>query len=154
MQSNKSIKNNQTSTNGGNAFLNLGYPEQHVIINGSTDSLVGQISYYLDGGSNMTGIRNTGNPLPNPDAIREFAVQTSNFSAQYGRSSAGVVTVLTKSGTNQFHGSLFEFFRDRNFNATEHNISPALGKTPYNQHRFGGTVGGPIKHERTIFFDS
>lgn len=154
VQSNNGLNNNQSSTNGGNAFLNLGYPEQHVIINGSTDSLVAQVAYYLDGGSNMTGIRNTGNPLPNPDAIREFRVDTNNFSAQYGRSSAGVVTVLTKSGTNQFHGSLFEFFRDRNFNATEHNVTPALGKTPYNQHRFGGTIGGPIKRDKTFFFGS
>jgi hypothetical protein len=99
----------------------------------------------------MTGIRNTGNPLPNPDAIREFAVQTNNFSAQFGRSSGGVVTVLTKSGTNQFHGSVFEFFRDRNFNATEHLFAQ---KTPYNQHRFGFTVGGPVKHDKLFFFGS
>lgn len=132
----------------------LGFPEQHVKINGSTDSAVGQVSYYLDGGSNMTGLRNTGNSLPNPDAIKEFSVQTNNFSAQFGRSSGGVVTVITKSGTNAFHGSLFEFFRDRNFNAQQHNIGPDQGKTPYNQHRFGGTVGGPIIHDKTFFFGS
>ena len=117
--------NNNAGTGGNGGVINpLGYPEQHVKINGSSDSGVGQVSYYLDGGSNMTGVRNTGNPLPNPDAIREFAVQTNNFSAQYGRNSAGVVTVLTKSGTNDFHGSLFEFFRDKNFNATVHGQSP------------------------------
>jgi hypothetical protein len=129
----------------------LGYPEQHVTINGSTDSGVGQVAYYLDGGSNMTGIRNTGNPLPNPDAIKEFAVQTNNFSAQFGRSSGGVVTVLTKSGGNDFHGSLFEFNRERNFNATTHNTNT---KVPYNQHRFGGTVGGPIYRDKAFFFGS
>lgn len=132
----------------------LGYPEQHVKINGSTDSAIGQVAYYLDGGSNMTGIRNTGNPLPNPDAIREFAVQTSNFSAQFGRSSGGVVTVLTKSGTNQFHGSAFEFYRERNLNAQTHNVPPSAGKVPYNQHRFGFTIGGPIHKDRTFFFGS
>jgi len=147
------VQNNNNAGSGGNGgVINpLGYPEQHVKINGSTDSSVGQVSYYLDGGSNMTGIRNTGNPLPNPDAIREFAVQTNNFSAQFGRSSGGVVTVLTKSGTNQFHGSAFEFYRDRNFNATEHNQA---GKTPYNQHRFGFTLGGPIKRDKLFFFGS
>ncbi|WP_213806134.1 TonB-dependent receptor [Granulicella sp. dw_53] len=147
------IQNNNNAGTGGNGgVINpLGYPEQHVKINGSTDSSVGQISYYLDGGSNMTGIRNTGNPLPNPDAIREFAVQTNNFSAQFGRSSGGVVTVLTKSGTNQFHGSVFEFYRTRNFNATQHLFAQ---KTPYNQHRFGFTVGGPIKHDKLFFFGS
>lgn len=144
--------NNDAGTRGNGGVINpLGYPEQHVKINGSTDSSVGQVSYYLDGGSNMTGIRNTGNPLPNPDAIREFAVQTNNFSAQFGRSSGGVITVLTKSGTNQFHGSAFEFYRDRNFNATEH---LQRFKTPYNQHRFGFTLGGPVKHDKLFFFGS
>ena len=98
----------------------------------------------------MTGVRNTGNPLPNPDAIREFRVDTNNFSAQYGRNSAGVVTVLTKSGTNQFHGSAFEFFRDRNFNATTQRYQ--LQKTPYNQHRFGCTIGGPVVKDKLFFF--
>jgi len=150
------VQNNNAAGTGGNGgVINpLGYPEQHVKINGSSDSGVGQVAYYLDGGSNMTGVRNTGNPLPNPDAIREFNVQTNNFSAQYGRNSAGVVSVLTKSGTNQFHGSVFEFFRDRNFNATEHNVPPSSGKTPYNQHRFGFTVGGPAIHDKLFFFGS
>ena len=147
------VQNNNNAGSGGNGgVINpLGYPEQHVKINGSSDSGVGQVSYYLDGGSNMTGVRNTGNPLPNPDAIREFRVDTNNFSAQYGRNSAGVVTVLTKSGTNQFHGSVFEFFRDRNFNATTH-LQPQ--KTPYNQHRFGFTVGGPVLKDKLFFFGS
>ena len=147
------VQNNNAAGTGGNGgVINpLGYPEQHVKINGSTDSSVGQVAYYLDGGSNMTGIRNTGNPLPNPDAIREFVVQTNNFSAQFGRSSGGVISVVTKSGANQFHGSAFEFYRDRNMNATEHLF--AL-KTPYNQHRFGFTLGGPIKRDKLFFFGS
>jgi len=130
---------------------NLGYPEQHTIINGSTDSTVGQISYYLDGGANMTGLRNTGNILPNPDAIREFAVQSNNFSAQYGRTSSGIVTVLTKSGGNHIHGSLFEFNRNTDFNATTHNSTINL---PYHRNQFGATLGSPIKHDRTFFFGS
>ena len=144
--------NNNAGTGANGGVINpLGYPEQHVKINGSSDSGVGQVAYYLDGGSNMTGVRNTGNPLPNPDAIREFRVDTNNFSAQYGRNSAGVVTVLTKSGTNQFHGSAFEFYRERNFNAT---IRNGTQKTPYNQHRFGFTLGGPVKHDKLFFFGS
>ncbi len=129
----------------------LGYPEQHTIINGSSDSTVGQVSYYLDGGSNMSGLRNTGNILPNPDAIREFVVQTNNFSAQYGRTSAGIVTVLTKSGTNSVHGSIFEFNRNTSFNATTHASTTNL---PYHRNQFGATVGGPIRHDRTFFFGS
>jgi hypothetical protein len=147
------VQNNNAAGSGGNGgVINpLGYPEQHVKINGSSDSGVGQVAYYLDGGSNMTGVRNTGNPLPNPDAIREFRVDTNNFSAQFGRNSAGVVSVITKSGTNQFHGSAFEFFRDRNFNATTHLQAQ---KTPYNQHRFGGTIGGPVLRDKVFFFGS
>jgi hypothetical protein len=147
------VQNNNAAGTGGNGgVINpVGFPEQHIKINGSSDSSVGQVTYYLDGGSNMTGLRNTGNPLPNPDAIREFNVQTNNYSAQFGRNSSGVVSVLTKSGTNQFHGSVFEFFRDRNFNATTRG-QPS--KTPYNQHRFGFTVGGPAIHNKLFFFGS
>jgi outer membrane receptor protein involved in Fe transport len=147
------VQNNNSAGTGANGgVINpLGSPEQHVKINGSSDSGVGQVAYYLDGGSNMNGIRNTGNPLPNPDAIREFRVDTNNFSAQYGRNSAGVVSVITKSGTNQFHGSAFEFYRERNFNATLRN---GTQKTPYNQHRFGFTVGGPVKRDKLFLFGS
>ncbi|MCU1321113.1 MAG: TonB-dependent receptor plug [Acidobacteriaceae bacterium] len=130
---------------------NLGYPEQHTIINGSSDGTVGQVSYYLDGGVNMSGLRNTGNILPNPDAIREFVVQTNNFSAQFGRTSAGIVTVLTKSGTNSVHGSVFEFNRNTSFNATTHG---STSKLPYHRNQFGATVGGPIFHDKAFFFGS
>ena len=93
-----------------NTFENtVGFPAQHVIINGSPDDLVGEVSYYLDGGLNMTGLRNTRNALPNPDTIQEFVVQTNNFSAEYGRTGAGILTVVTKSGTNQVHGSVLSF---------------------------------------------
>ncbi|WP_263410326.1 TonB-dependent receptor [Terriglobus tenax] len=132
---------------------NTGFPEQHTLINGSTDGTVGQISYYLDGGTNMTGLRNTGNILPNPDAIREFTVQTSNFSAQYGRSSAGFVSVITKSGTNQVHGSIFEFVRNTSLIATTHNGIPK-SQTPYHRNQFGATLGGPILHDKLFFFGS
>ncbi|HEY0306859.1 MAG TPA: TonB-dependent receptor [Acidobacteriaceae bacterium] len=130
---------------------NLGYQEVKVLVNGSTDGFVGQVSYYLDGGLNMTGLRNSGNQVPNPDAINQFNVVTNNYSAQLGRYSSAVVSVVTKSGTNNFHGSIFEFFRDRNFNAT----TPLQGvKNPYNQHRFGATLGGPIRHDKDFFFGS
>ncbi len=83
---------------------NLGYQEIKVLINGSTDGFVGQVSYYLDGGLNMTGLRNSGNQVPNPDAVSQFNVVTNNYSAQVGKYSAGVVSIVTKSGTNSFHG--------------------------------------------------
>jgi hypothetical protein len=109
------------------------------------------VSYYLDGGNNMTGIRNYGNPLPNPDALQEFRVETSNFSAQYGRMSSAVVTAVTRSGTNQFHGSLFEFVRNTALNATPWN---ATLNPPYHRNQFGGTFGGPIKRDKAFFFFS
>ncbi len=129
----------------------LGFQELHVLVNGSPDSIVGQVSYYLDGGLNMTGLRNTGNQVPNPDAVNQFNVVTNNYSAQLGRYSSAVVSVITKNGTNAFHGSAFEFFRDRNFNAVTHLQTT---KTPYNQHRFGATVGGPIRKDKDFFFAS
>ena len=135
-----------------NTFENtVGFPAQHVIINGSPDDLVGEVSYYLDGGLNMTGLRNTGNALPNPDTIQEFVVQTNNFSAEYGRTGAGIVTVVTKSGTNQVHGSAFEFHRETNFNATSH---AQASKTPLHVNNFGATLGGPVIKDKTFLFGS
>jgi outer membrane receptor protein involved in Fe transport len=129
----------------------VGFPAQHVIINGSPDDLVGEISYYLDGGLNMTGLRNTGNVLPNPDTIQEFVVQTNNFSAQFGRTGAGIVTVVTKSGTNQVHGSIFYFNQETNFDATSHGQS---SRTPLHKDYFGATVGGPVIRDKTFLFGS
>ncbi len=129
----------------------LGFQELHVLVNGSPDSIVAQTSYYLDGGLNMTGLRNTGNQVPNPDAVSQFNVVTNNYSAQLGRYSSAVVSVITKSGANSLHGSAFEFYRSRNFNAVTHNQTT---KNPYNQHRFGATVGGPIRKDKDFFFGS
>ncbi len=89
------------------------------------------------------------------DAIQELSVATSAYSAQYGRAAGGQVSVVTKSGTNQFHGGVFEFFRNDDLNATNfftnalHGLKPVLR---YNQ--FGGTIGGPIKRNKTFFFYS
>ncbi len=130
---------------------NLGYQELKVLVNGSTDDFVGQVSYYLDGGLNMTGLRNSGNQVPNPDSLSQFSVVTNNYSAQLGRYSSAVVSVATKSGTNKFHGSAFEFYRSKNFQATPH-LASTVGN--YNRHQFGATVGGPILHDRDFFFGS
>jgi outer membrane receptor protein involved in Fe transport len=129
----------------------IGLPMYHVIINGSSDNMVGQVTYYLDGGINMTGVRDTGNVVPNPDAIDQFNVQTSNFSAEYGRTGAGVVSILTKSGTNQVHGSIFEFHQETNFNA---NSYLQTTRTPEHINRFGATVGGPVMKNKIFFFGS
>lgn len=129
----------------------VGAPSTQVQINGGIDAGVPTVSYYLDGGLNMTGIRNYGNPLPNPDALQEFRVETSNFSAQYGRMSGAVVTAVTRSGTNQFHGSVFEFLRNTSLNATPWKASL---NAPYHRNQFGGTFGGPIRRDKAFFFFS
>ena len=67
------------------------------------------VNYNLDGGSNEDTYTNVNNPFPNPDAFEEFSVQTNSYSAEYGRGSGAVVNVVTKSGTNEFHGSAFDF---------------------------------------------
>ncbi|GGA59307.1 hypothetical protein GCM10011507_08380 [Edaphobacter acidisoli] len=134
-----------------NVSNSLGFKEQHVYINGSTDDFTGQVSYYLDGGLNMTGLRNSGNAIPTPDAISQFHVETNNFSATLGRYAAAVVSMVTKSGTDQFHGSAFEFYRTRNFTAVSHNQTV---KAPYARNEYGATLGGPIRKDKDFFFGS
>jgi len=132
--------------------LSLGFPEQRTLINGGTDGGTGSVNYFLDGGANMTNLRNTGNILPAPDAIQEFRVQTNAYNAEYGRFANGIVNVITKSGTNSFRGSLYEFVRNEAFNANE--WGSALEKAPYRRNQFGGTIGGPIIKDKTFFFFS
>ncbi len=91
----------------------------------------------------------------NLDAIAEFKVQQNNYSAQYGQGSGSITQMVSKSGTNEFHGSLFEFLRNsafdaRNFFATGPGI--AGGVPPFRRNEFGGTFGGPIKKDKTFFF--
>ena len=87
------------------------------------------------------------------DAVKEFQVNSSSFSAEYGRAGGAVINVVTKSGTNELHGSAFEFFRDKALNANnainELNNRP---KSPYHYHQFGGTVGGPLARNRHFYF--
>ncbi len=148
----------QTNPNGTPNFV-VGVPSTQVIVNGGVDGGVPMVSFYLDGGFNMTGIRNYGNALPNPDALEEFRVETSNFAAQYGRMSGAVVTAVTKSGTNHFHGSAFEFIRNTDLNAYSwvptgaQNPSTKLN-LPLHRNQFGVTVGGPIKKDKAFFFFS
>jgi len=129
-----------------------GQPYQDTVINGGWDANTPQVGYYLDGGLNTTGLRNDGGVAPNPDAVAEFRVETNNFNAQYGRFSAAVVTVVTKSGTNALHGSAYEFYRDKIFNATNWNAGGVL--VPYHRNQYGFTAGGPIIKNRTFVFGS
>ena len=148
----QSNNNGVAAASTGTSSLILGFPEQRTLINGGVDGGTGSVNYYLDGGNNMTGLRNTGNILPNPDAIQEFRVQTNSYNAEYGRFASGVINVLTKSGTNQFHGSAFEYLRNTVFNAND--WASTLARPPFHRNQFGGTIGGPIRHDKTFFFFS
>ncbi|HYM09888.1 MAG TPA: TonB-dependent receptor [Bryobacterales bacterium] len=107
------------------------------------------VNYLLDGASNLDPWTNVNNPFPNPDALEEFSVQTNSYSAEYGRAAGAVVNIVTKSGTNQFHGSAFEFLRNGAMNARNF-FAPVPDHLKRNQ--FGGAVGGPILKDRLFFF--
>ncbi|MCM3869504.1 MAG: Plug and carboxypeptidase regulatory-like domain-containing protein [Pyrinomonadaceae bacterium] len=116
-----------------------------VNVNGSRDrafnfTLDGiDINESTAGGSNFTPLR------PNPDSVQEFQVVTSNFTAELGRSSGAQVTLVTRSGTNQFHGNFFEYYRSPRFDAKSYPVTIAgLPKDQFVQHIFGGSLGGPL----------
>ena len=133
----------------------LGGPEQTTTINGSQKAQIGTVNFQLDGGNNTAGLRGTGNPAPNPEAVQEFRVITSNFSAEYGRYPAGVVDVVTKSGTNNWRGAAFEFFRDESLNAKRWAPPGATAvKEPLDRNQYGAAFGGPIARDKTFFFTS
>jgi len=107
-------------------------------------------NWELDGGDNMdNGSNTTLNVYPSLDAIAEFKVMTSNYGAQYGRNGSGTIEVETKSGTNQFHGDVYEFLRNDAFNARNYFESTV---PPYKKNDFGYTIGGPIWKGHTYFF--
>ena len=99
------------------------------------------------------GVGSNGVMVPSPDAIQEFKVQTSLYDAQSGRSGGANVALVTKSGTDQFHGDVFEFFRNTDLNANNFFFnSTGTAKPILNQNQYGGTLGGPIKRNKTFFF--
>ena len=114
------------------------------------------VGYLLDGAMHNNPQDNLNLPFPFPDALQEFSVATSGLNAQHGMHSGAAVNALTKSGTNRFAGNVFEFFRDRRFNAT--NPFARVGTNGrrvddgLQRNQFGGTLGGPIVQNRLFFF--
>jgi hypothetical protein len=108
-------------------------------------------NFSVNGGDANDQFVNLPTVQPTPDSVAEFRVITNTFDAEYGRNSGSVVNVVTKSGTNQFHGDVYEYFRNTVLNAQGYfnTVKPQL-----NQNQFGGTLGGPIKKDRTFFFVS
>jgi len=121
-------------------------------------------NFLLDGVDNNDPYINQYVALPSVDAIQEFKVQSSDYSAEYGRAGGAQINVVLKSGTNQFHGSAFEYFRNRNLDAKNYFDLPdcGTGSVPgtcagipgLQRNQFGGTLGGPIRKDKTFFFIS
>ena len=112
-------------------------------------------NFSVNGGDANDQFVNLPTVQPSPDSIAEFRVLTNTFDAEYGRNSGSVVNVVTKSGTNQFHGNMYEFFRNKVLNANAYCFSAdGCPKPQFNQNQFGGTFGGPIVKDHTFFFAS
>ena len=106
-------------------------------------------NFNVNGGDANDLFANLPTVQPSPDSIAEFRVLTNTFDAEYGRNSGAIINVVTKSGTNEFHGNAFEFFRNSVLNAQGYfNVT----KPQFQQNQFGGTLGGPIKKDRAFFF--
>ena len=108
-------------------------------------------NFSVNGGDGNDQFANLPAIQPTPDSIQEFRVITNTFDAEYGRNSGAVVNVVTKSGTNQFHGSAYEFFRNTVLNAKGYFDAT---NPQFNQNQYGATFGGPIKKDRAFFFAS
>ncbi|HXO30837.1 MAG TPA: TonB-dependent receptor [Candidatus Acidoferrales bacterium] len=114
-----------------------------------------QNNFLLDGVDNNSNLADLLNETafviqPSVDAIAEFKVQTSAYSAEFGRGNGAILNAVIKSGTNDFHGDLYEFIRNEKLDAR--NAFDAFGRQPYKQNQFGATLGGPIIKNRTFFF--
>ncbi|HEU0121553.1 MAG TPA: carboxypeptidase regulatory-like domain-containing protein [Bryobacteraceae bacterium] len=142
---------------GGTLQINtIGGGQYHapVSINGARGNAT---NFLLDNADNNDGYTNIAEPYPNPDAIQEFSIQTSTFDAQYGRQVGGVVNAVTRSGTNQFHGTAFDFLRNYKMNAANF----FSGRDALKRNQYGGTIGGPVTipnvyngKDKTFFFFS
>ncbi len=133
-----------------------------VSVNGGRDNTT---NYILDGAQNNDHYSNAPNPFPDPDALEEFSVMTNTFSAEFGRNVGGIVNAVTRSGTNQIHGSAFEYIRNESVNAANY-FAPILANGSkqddgLKRNQYGATVGGPVLipkiydgRDRTFFFFS
>ena len=131
---------------GGTQSTNRTWPTNAISVSGG---LQDGLTFHLDGGMHSDPYNALNLPIPFPDAVQEFKVETSAVPAQYGEHAGGAVNVITKSGTNEFHGDLFEFVRNRVFNSRN-----AFGtvRDPLKRNQFGGVLGGPIVRNKLFFF--
>ena len=147
--------NNATSLGSGNTIISVNGGDQY----GNNFQMDGTpINNFSSNATTETGAYGAF-AIPNPDTIEEFKIQTANYDASYGRNAGGNVNVVTRSGTNQFHGTIFEFFRDTIMDANDFfnkytqltNNQPNTAQT-LNENQLGATIGGPIKKDKLFFF--
>src|SRR2546427_2279310 len=131
---------------GGAQATTRNYPTQSISVAGGLNN---GLTYMLDGGTHNDPFNNLNLPLPVPDALQEFKVETSALPAQYGQHSAGAINAVTKTGTNNFHGDVFEFVRNGVFNAKD---PFALKRDDLKRNQFGGVLGGPVVRNKLFFF--
>src|SRR5207249_1217608 len=134
---------------GGNLNVCGGTSTCFSVAGGRQDS----VTYLLDGGVNNNLLNNGVVLNPNPDMIEEFRILTSTYNAEYGRNAGGIVSVVTKSGTNSFHGTAFDYVRNDALNANAFfNKANDLPKDILKRNQFGGTIGGPIVKDKLFFY--
>ncbi|HWZ55195.1 MAG TPA: carboxypeptidase regulatory-like domain-containing protein [Verrucomicrobiae bacterium] len=123
---------------------------------GQTYGILGQRGghnlYLVDGVSVTDEAFNNLVLSPSVDAVQEVSINQTSYDAEFGGKSGGIINVITKSGTNRFHGSAFEFLRNDVFDAKNLFVKPGTAKPPFKQNQFGGSFGGPIEHDKTFFF--
>ncbi len=143
----------------GGTFTAVQIAAQNIAIGGGNFSVNGMRDVYndylIDGISFKDWMHGTNGLNPSVDSIQEFRLQTSNWSAEYGANAGGLVNMITKSGTNQIHGLVYDYLRNDALDAT--NLFTKMAgeeKTPLRRNQFGGTVGGPFRRNRDFWFGS
>ena len=141
------------------AFTRQGYTtfptESGASVNGGRQ---GSTYYMLDGANSMDNYHNLATPFPNSDATQEFRVLTNNFDAEYGFSPGAVVSIVTRSGSNTWHGDAFEFLRNDKLNAADFfakqdpTLAPGKARDSLKRNQFGGSIGGPIVKDKFFIF--
>ncbi|MCX6613723.1 MAG: TonB-dependent receptor [Acidobacteria bacterium] len=139
-----SVKSNAGSTSSG--FADRGIQLSSISINGGPNAMNGQL---LDGGNNIQSYIGEVAINPGVDSVEEFKVQSGGMSAEYGFTAGGVINMVTRSGTNKLHGSVYEFFRN---DALDARNTYAAFKPPFRYNQFGASAGGPVIKDRTFFF--
>src|SRR5262245_4288131 len=135
-----------TAAPAGDLNTNKNYPTVTISVAGG---LANGMTYVMDGGTHNDPFNNLNLPMPFPDALQEFKAETSALPPRYGHHAASAVNIITKSGTNKFHGDFFEFVRNYKFNARNFF---AAQRDSLKRNQFGGALGGPVRQNKLFFF--